>query len=632
MAGSNGSPVHRGGQPPQPWPPESDEQARALEYERWQQQQAHARGYAPPQAANWPPQAPQDHAQHQQPHFDAGHPAQPYTHVHGGDPHAHQGYPHAPASAQQDYAAAAGHPRVADPFAPQFERFVPPGSRAAYDPFAPHQQAGGFAQPPPPHELHAGHDPHQLAMHDPRHAYPGHQPSAGYIPPGFGPLEHDPQHAPPAQARGDVQSWDLSQYQPGQIPQGYAGQEPAHGHQDYGAAQPGWPPNHQGQDPHWQQQPHGQPPHGHQQWAVDAHGQPVHGYATGAPGHYAGGPHDPQLDMRGGGHDAAYDGEDLEPPAPARKGPGTLMIVGALVGAIVIGGGLAVVYKQIAGGGAPKAKVAEIKRPTTAEKVRPTDPGGKTIEHSDKKFLNRLADGGSESSSRQADVDGPAKKVSTIPIVVNRDGTLSPQTSVVAPAAQPGSGVPGLVIDGFGPPPGPASAPQAPLRSEASPAQQPTTVSRLPPPPPPPPPPVGRAPPARIADLPLPPVQSAPVAPLASERAAAQVPLRKRTASARDDLLAPRGDGAVTSDVAPSGLGSSAQAAPPRKPAPAKSSSGYVAVLASKKSRQDALNSFADLHSQYPDILAGLTPDVREANLGEKGLWYRLIVGPPGSR
>jgi hypothetical protein len=55
-------------------------------------------------------------------------------------------------------------------------------------------------------------------------------------------------------------------------------------------------------------------------------------------------------------------------------------------------------------------------------------------------------------------------------------------------------------------------------------------------------------------------------------------------------------------------------------------------VLASKKSRQDALNSFADLHSQYPDVLAGVTPDVKEANLGDKGVWYRLIAGPPGSR
>jgi hypothetical protein len=83
---------------------------------------------------------------------------------------------------------------------------------------------------------------------------------------------------------------------------------------------------------------------------------------------------------------------------------------------------------------------------------------------------------------------------------------------------------------------------------------------------------------------------------------------------------------------AASGVGAAGLEAPRRKPAPAVSGSGYVAVLASKRSRQEALNAFADLHSQYPDVLSRVTPDVREANLGEKGIWYRLIGGPPGSR
>jgi hypothetical protein len=60
--------------------------------------------------------------------------------------------------------------------------------------------------------------------------------------------------------------------------------------------------------------------------------------------------------------------------------------------------------------------------------------------------------------------------------------------------------------------------------------------------------------------------------------------------------------------------------------------SGYVAVLASKGSRMDALKAFADLQQKYGDVLASKTPDVQEANLGDKGLWYRAVVGPPGSR
>jgi hypothetical protein len=60
--------------------------------------------------------------------------------------------------------------------------------------------------------------------------------------------------------------------------------------------------------------------------------------------------------------------------------------------------------------------------------------------------------------------------------------------------------------------------------------------------------------------------------------------------------------------------------------------SGYVAVLSSQKTRMDALKVFADIQQKYGDVLASKTPDVQEANLGDKGVWYRAVVGPPGSR
>ena len=38
------------------------------------------------------------------------------------------------------------------------------------------------------------------------------------------------------------------------------------------------------------------------------------------------------------------------------------------------------------------------------------------------------------------------------------------------------------------------------------------------------------------------------------------------------------------------------------------------------------------MQQKYGTALAGKTPDVAEANLGAKGSYHRLIVGPPGSR
>jgi hypothetical protein len=88
---------------------------------------------------------------------------------------------------------------------------------------------------------------------------------------------------------------------------------------------------------------------------------------------------------------------------------------------------------------------------------------------------------------------------------------------------------------------------------------------------------------------------------------------------------------------------SPASAAPseePKKTAavapPSGGANGYVVVLASVPasgaSRLTALKKFADMQQQYGSVLQNKTPDVQEANLGEKGVYHRLVVGPPGSR
>lgn len=61
-----------------------------------------------------------------------------------------------------------------------------------------------------------------------------------------------------------------------------------------------------------------------------------------------------------------------------------------------------------------------------------------------------------------------------------------------------------------------------------------------------------------------------------------------------------------------------------------------MAVLASLpvsgSSRLEALKRFADIQQNYGSVLANRTPDVREANLGAKGRYHRLMVGPPASK
>jgi|GEM_PF-2929130 len=65
-------------------------------------------------------------------------------------------------------------------------------------------------------------------------------------------------------------------------------------------------------------------------------------------------------------------------------------------------------------------------------------------------------------------------------------------------------------------------------------------------------------------------------------------------------------------------------AATPAAAAPSK----YVVQVGSKKNQTDALASFADMQQKYPSLLANYRPIVQKADLGAKGTWYRLRIGP----
>jgi cell division septation protein DedD len=63
-------------------------------------------------------------------------------------------------------------------------------------------------------------------------------------------------------------------------------------------------------------------------------------------------------------------------------------------------------------------------------------------------------------------------------------------------------------------------------------------------------------------------------------------------------------------------------------PAPAAAATKYVVQVGSKKNQTEALASFADMQQKYPTLLASYRPMVQKADLGAKGVWYRLRIGP----
>lgn len=55
---------------------------------------------------------------------------------------------------------------------------------------------------------------------------------------------------------------------------------------------------------------------------------------------------------------------------------------------------------------------------------------------------------------------------------------------------------------------------------------------------------------------------------------------------------------------------------------------GYAVQIASQRSEADAQSAFRSLQAKYPSQLGGHQPLIRRADLGDKGVYYRAMVGP----
>jgi sporulation related protein len=71
---------------------------------------------------------------------------------------------------------------------------------------------------------------------------------------------------------------------------------------------------------------------------------------------------------------------------------------------------------------------------------------------------------------------------------------------------------------------------------------------------------------------------------------------------------------------------SSPQAAPS-----AASSGSYLVQVSSQRSEADAEASYRSLQGKFPSVLGSRSPLIKRADLGDKGVYYRAMVGPFGS-
>jgi hypothetical protein len=74
-----------------------------------------------------------------------------------------------------------------------------------------------------------------------------------------------------------------------------------------------------------------------------------------------------------------------------------------------------------------------------------------------------------------------------------------------------------------------------------------------------------------------------------------------------------------------------AQTAPEAAPSGGGGSGNYLVQVSSQRNEADAQASFRALQSKFPGVLGSRSPVIKRADLGDKGVYYRAMVGPFGS-
>jgi len=75
--------------------------------------------------------------------------------------------------------------------------------------------------------------------------------------------------------------------------------------------------------------------------------------------------------------------------------------------------------------------------------------------------------------------------------------------------------------------------------------------------------------------------------------------------------------------------GSSSGAAISPAPTAGRLGGGFLVQISSQRSEATALETFGELQRRYPSILGDRAPDIQRADLGERGIYYRVRVGYP---
>jgi hypothetical protein len=301
----------------------------------------------------------------------------------------------------------------------------------------------------------------------------------------------------------------------------------------------------------------------------------------------------------------------VAPPAGKRskmaatlKSKSAFMVGSALLGAIALGGALAFVYKQSGGGiGSEPPVVTADNRPV---KEVPDQPGGKDFPHKNKLIYDRLTNDDTPETDhlvpRQEDVAVPAlppaqTETAGLPTPVATTDQVPPPATQAIDNTAGTTPLPVAATDDSADG-GPRRVKTLKVRPDGSVEAPPATAD------------AAQASAADGATAALPAAAPAAAMPVPAAEAAAPAP---QHVAAVEPAAKPK---------APKPVATQASATPATGP------TKYVVQVGSKKNQTEALASFADMQQKYPSLIGSYRPMVQKADLGAKGVWYRLRIGP----
>ncbi len=127
------------------------------------------------------------------------------------------------------------------------------------------------------------------------------------------------------------------------------------------------------------------------------------------------------------------------------------------------------------------------------------------------------------------------------------------------------------------------------------------------------------------------PVRPAPQAthvPQPLPRPRVQQPVQRQAAAQPAQPVAPRAPrSALAAAASPITTGAVPR---PATVAPVRASTRYLVQVTAGQNQNEALTTFGKLQRRYPNLLGGYLPNIQKVDLGAKGIWYRVRVGPVG--